>query len=457
VNSKTVFRGGYGRSFAMGTFGTISGVDFTESLPIFATQSIPSTSAVTSVFNLAVGPPTFTFPTVPTNGMIPLPNGITVTTRPNPLKFSTVDAWNISFQRAITPTMTMTVAYAGNKGTHVWSGIFSTDNVNQAFAVLPANLSVTGVPMIYDPTATKTKILSDGDPFSAQYQDIDVKGHTAVTKYLLPFYARYGWTQGINYNCNCSDNHFNALQVSLAKQFSKGLSLNANYAWQKAMDYDSNYFAVNRQAVYGPEQFSKKQVFNLFGFYELPLGRNGQFFKDVPRWADYLIGGYQIAPLVSIQSGLPFSMTFSGCSNNGINLPVGSPCFPDQSGPFLTGLGKFNPVSHNRSYFTHASSLIATGNPYGPFSAPALGSVGNAGRDTFWGPGQWNADISVSKSVPIREEFRAQFRVDAFNAFNHINPGNPGTGIDAATGGIISSINTNLSPRQLEFAAKLIF
>jgi outer membrane receptor protein involved in Fe transport len=457
VNSKTVLRGGYGRSFAMGSFGTTSGVDFTESLPIFATQSIPSTSAVAPVFNLAAGPPTFIFPTVPTNGMLPLPNGITVTTRPNPLRFSTVDAWNISFQRAITSTMTMTVAYAGNKGTHVWSGIFSTNNVNQAFAVLPATLSVTGIPMIYDPQATKANIATAGNPFSAQYPDIDAKGHTAVTKYLLPYYAKYGWTQGINYNCNCSDNHFNALQISLAKQFSKGLSLNANYAWQKAMDYDSNYFAVNRKAVYGPEQFSKRQVFNLFGFYELPLGRKGLFLKDVPRWADYLIGGYQIAPLVSIQSGLPFSMTFSGCSNNGINVPVGSPCYPDQTGPFMTGLGKFNPVSHTRSYFTHASSLLTSANAYGPFSVPALGSVGNAGRNTFWGPGQWNADISVSKSVPIREDFRAQFRVDAFNAFNHINPGNPGTGVDAASGGVISSINTNLSPRQLEFAAKILF
>jgi hypothetical protein len=458
MNSKTVLRGGYGRSFAMGTFGTIAGVDFTESLPIFATQSIPSTSALVPVFNLSTGPSTFAFPAVPTNGQLPLPNGITVTTRPNPLKFSTVDAWNISFQRAITPTMTMTVAYAGNKGTHVWSGIFSTDNVNQAFAVLPASLSITGIPMIYDPAATVAAISAPGGPGPYPgHPDIGLNGHTAVTKYLLPYYAKYGWTQGINYNCNCSDNHFNALQVSLAKQFSKGLSLNANYAWQKAMDYDSNYFAVNKHAVYGPEQFSKRQVFNLFGFYELPLGRNGQFFKDVPRWADALIGGYQIAPLVSIQSGLPFSMTFAGCSNNGINVPVGSPCYPDQNGPLVTGLGRFNPVSHTRSYFTHAPSLLVSGTSFGPFSVPALGSVGNAGRDTFWGPGQWNADISVSKSVPIRESLRAQFRVDAFNAFNHINPGNPGTGIDTSSGGVISGINTNLSPRQLEFAAKILF
>jgi len=453
MNPKTVLRGGYGRSFAMGTFGTISGVDFTESLPIFATQSIPSTSAVTPVFNLAVGPPNFVFPTVPTNGQLPLPNGITVTTRPNPLKFSTVDAWNLSFQRAITPTMTMTVAYAGNKGTHVWSGIFSTDNVNQAFAVLPAALSVVGQTLTYDPAIPANTV----DPFNAAYPGINASGHTAVTKYLLPYFARYGWTQGINYNCNCSDNHFNALQVSMAKQFSRGLSLNANYAWQKAMDYDSNYFAVNKKAVYGPEAFSKKQVFNLFGFYELPLGRNGQFFKDVPKWADDLIGGYQIAPLISLQSGLPFSMTFAGCSNNGVNVPVGSPCFPDQNGPFLTGLGKYNAASHSRSYFTHAPSQLVSGTSYGPFSVPALGSVGSAGRDTFWGPGQWNADISVSKSVPIRESLHVQFRVDAFNAFNHINPGNPGAGVDSASGGVISGINTNLSPRQLEFAAKVIF
>ncbi len=453
LNRRTVVRAGYGRSFAMGTFGTDFAVDFTESLPIFATQNLIAPSVTQPAFELSAGPTAYSFPTVPSSGMLPLPRGTTVTTRPNPLRFATVDAWNVSVQRALSPTITMTVAYAGNKGTHVWSGIFSTDNVNQSFTVLPASLSVVQQTLYYDPgVPTNT-----ADPFNPAYPGIDARGHTQVAAYLLPYFARYGWTQAINYNCNCSNNHFNALQVTFAKQFSKGLTLNANYAWQSAHDYDSNYYAVDRKVVYGPEQFTKHQVFNLFGFYQLPFGREGQLLRDIPRWADYLVGGYQISPVVSIASGLPFSLSYAGCTNN---VPGGSPCFPNQNGSFAMKLTSYNPHSHSRSYFKPSPAVLTPGASYGPFSFPALDQIGNSRRDSFWGPGQWNADISMSKNIPIHEDVHAEFRVDAFNAFNHINPGNPpppALGIDSPIGGLILGMATNTSPRQLEFAAKVMF
>jgi hypothetical protein len=352
---------------------------------------------------------------------------------------------------SITPTTTVSVAYLGVKGTHVWSGIFSTINVNQAFAVLPASLSVIGKTLSYDPSVSP----STPNPFNPIYPGIDANGHTSTTKYLLPYFARYGWTQAINYNCNCSDNHFHSLQIRAEKRLSNGLSLNANYAWQMAHDYDSNYFAVDRKVVYGPENFSKKHVFNLYGFYRLPFGRKGQYFKDVPRWIDYILGGYQISPLVTIQSGLPFSMTYSNCAQN---LPAGSPCFPNQNGAFHTGLGEFDPVTHSRTYFAASPVPLSAANPtYGPFSFPSLGQVGNSPRNSFWGPGMWNADISLSKSIPIRETVTGEFRVDAFNALNHINPGNPVSAIDSPVGGKILSMATNTTPRQLVFAAKIRF
>ena len=451
LDKSSVIRAGYGRSFAMGTFGTLFAVDSTSSLPVFAIQSLQAPSVKESVFNLSAGPSNYVFPTVPSNGIFPLPNGVSLTTRPDPLKLSTVDQWNASFQRAITPTTTVSVAYLGVKGTHVWSGIFSTINVNQAFAVLPASLSVIGKTLSYDPSVSP----STPNPFNPIYPGIDANGHTSTTKYLLPYFARYGWTQAINYNCNCSDNHFHSLQIRAEKRLSNGLSLNANYAWQMARDYDSNYFAVDRKAVYGPENFSKKHVFNLYGFYRLPFGRKGQYFKDVPRWIDYILGGYQISPLVTIQSGLPFSMTYSNCAQN---LPAGSPCFPNQNGAFHTGLGEFDPVTHSRTYFAASPVPLSAANPtYGPFAFPSLGQIGNSARNSFWGPGMWNADISLSKSIPIRETVTGEFRVDAFNALNHINPGNPVSAIDSPVGGKILSMATNTTPRQLVFAAKIKF
>lgn len=451
VGKSSVIRAGYGRSYAMGTFGTIFAVDQTESLPIFVTQSVTASTVTGTAFNLSVGPPDAVFPTVPSNGVLPLPNGATLTTRPNPLRFSTVDQWNASYQRAITPTMSVDVAYVGNKGTHVWSGIFSTINVNPVFTVLPASQSIIGQTLYYDPSVSA----NTADPFNAAYPGINASGHTAVTNYLQPYFARYGWTQAINYNCNCSDNHFHALQISIEKRFSKGLSLNANYAWQVARDYDSAYFAADKAAEYGPENFGKNQVFNLFGLYQLPFGRNRQFLKNTPRWLDYIVGGYQITPILSITGGLPFSMSYANCAKN---VPSGALCFPNQSGSFQTGTTPYNPVTHSRNFFTPSPALLSATNPtYGPFSYPSLDQIGNSPRNGFRGPGMWNADISVSKTFPIRESIMGEFRVDAFNAFNHINPGNPNTGIDSPIGGRITSMATNTTPRQLVFAVKISF
>jgi hypothetical protein len=382
---------------------------------------------------------------------LPLPNGVSVSTRPNPLRLSTVDQWNVSFERAVTKTTTVTVGYTGVKGTNVWSGIFATHNANQAFAVLPASLSVIGKTLYYDPSVSP----STPNPFNSAFPGIDANGHTSTTNYLRPYFARYGWTQNINYNCNCSDNKFHALQIRAEQRVSHGLSLNANYAWQMARDYDSNYYEVDRDVVYGPQNLSKKHVFNLYGFYRLPFGAEGKYLKDVPRWADYLIGGYRISPVITIQSGLPFSITYSNCARN---LPAGSPCFPNQNGSFETKLGPFDPVTHSRTYFAASPVPLSATNPtFGPFSFPSLGEVGNAGRNSFWGPGMWNVDISISKSIPISDKVTGEFRLDAFNAFNHINPGNPVGAIDSPQGGRILSMATNTTPRQLVFAGTIRF
>ncbi len=70
------------------------------------------------------------------------------------------------------------------------------------------------------------------------------------------------------------------------------------------------------------------------------------------------------------------------------------------------------------------------------FSAAGLDQIGNSGRNNKFGPGFFNADLSVQKNIPIHEQFIVQFRADFFNVFNHINPGFGGGG---ATGNIEST------------------
>ena len=98
---------------------------------------------------------------------------------------------------------------------------------------------------------------------------------------------------------------------------------------------------------------------------------------------------------------------------------------------------------------------------------PGLGEIGNVGRNSFVGPSTWNVDLSLSKTVEVREGITAQFRVNAFNAFNHINASAPTPfysqfGLAAYIdnpfiGGKIYNIALGTTPRQLEFGLKVEF
>ena len=117
VNPKTVIRGGYGRSFDIGVFGSVFGHAATQNLPILANQQITTTSGVTGhAFTLAQGPPAPTPIAVPSNGLLPNPGyAVNSKTRPNPLRLPSLDAWNVGLQQSLTPTVSLTIAMWGTR------------------------------------------------------------------------------------------------------------------------------------------------------------------------------------------------------------------------------------------------------------------------------------------------------------------------------------------------------
>ena len=507
IDEKTVIRAGYGRSFDLGVFGSIFGHVVTQNLPVLANQEISITNDATSytpAFTLTQGPPTLAPIAVPANGLLPAPGyAVSPKARPDSLRLPTLDAWNLSVQRSLTPTLALTLAYVGNKGTHSLSaGDGNNTNPNESAITLPQQFSVTGQAIHWDPNPD----LSPGHTF-AKFSDISLNGGTKNTNYLDRYYggslpacqdpnyaAQYktanggcGWTNGISYYGDDQDTHFNALQVTLAKQITHGLSFNANYAWQRGFNYQSGYVTWDRTAAKGRDDSIREQQVVAYGVYQLPFGRNAFFFSKAPSYVNEVIGGWQLSPVVNISSGLPFSLTTNNC---GDSVPQGGqanvPCFPvGNPGSFQTHLQKFDPVTHSRTYYnsvdqggnsicayTSTSTDAATGvttstfhpaTPAGGFSCPALDSLGTTGRNSNWGPNFWNTDLSLQKNFPIRESLFAQFRVDAFNAFNHINPANPGGNasydniesagtITSGAGGVGVS-----SPRQLSFMLRLQF
>jgi carboxypeptidase family protein/TonB-dependent receptor-like protein len=474
LNPKTVIRAGYGRSFDIGVFGSIFGHVATQNLPVLANQQINSTGGITSsAFTLAQGPPNYVFPTVPASGRLPAPGyAVSPRARPDSLRLPTIDAWNLSIQRSITPTLSVTMAYVGNKGTHTLSsGNGNNTNPNEAAINLPAQYSITGQTLHYDPNGGNCYPAGPNCTGSHVITNNATSNQTLLARYYGgtlpgcadPAYAtpaglapgQCGWTNSIGYYGNDQDTHYNALQLSMAKQFTKGLTFNANYAWQRAYNWQSSFATWDRTAVKGRDDFVREQQFIVYGNYELPFGRNHAFASNVPTYIDEIIGGWQVSPVLTWGSGLPFTLSYNECSSS---VPGDAPCYPNGAGSNIhPSLGKYDPVAHNRFYF-HGTKVPLTTAPFEGFSAPGLDQIGDSGRNNVFGPSFFNTDMSLQKNFPIHESFFAQFRVDAYNVFNHINPGNPGGSIDSGDQ-FISSIQTaSQNPtRQLQFSVRLQF
>ncbi len=474
ATDRTVIRAGYGRSFDIGVFGSIFGHAATQNLPVLANQQITSTGGPTSsAFNLAQGPVAPTATTVPGNGLLPNPGyNVNSKTRPTTLRLPTLDAWNASVQQALAPTVSLTVAYVANKGTHTFGDASSNaTNPNEPGLVLPAQYSITGQTLHYDPAGGNCYPLG---PNCAAADVVQNGGATRNTTFLRRYYGgklpacadpvylvsagtalkglpsgSCGWTNDIQNYSDDLNTHYNALQVTLAKQFTHGVSLNVNYAWQKAMSEASGYSTWDRKAVRGRDSALRQQQIIIYGLMELPFGKNKPFLGHANGIVNQIVGGWQVSPVINYSSGLPFTLSYNSCSSS---VAGSAPCYVNGDTKRFHSNVKGRPGA-NLSYYDQ----IQLG---GAFTAPGLDQIGTAGRNSVFGPHFFNADLSVQKNFNIRERASLQFRTDAFNAFNHINFGLPGGNIEQNNAGAITSgpgVNGSTDPRQLQFSARVQF
>jgi outer membrane receptor protein involved in Fe transport len=406
ITEKTVIRAGYGRSFSMGVFGSVFGHAVTQNLPVLAVQDLNVTSSTASLFNLATGPALPPTPAVGSNGLLPLPNGVFARSLPLKMQLPTLDSWNVTLQHQITTSMFGEIAYVGNKGTHVFAGSGPAYNINQ---------QAVG--------------LGSADSRRPYFNGI-LYGH--------PF----GWTQNIDHFGNAASSNYHSLQTKLQQRFSGGLSFLAHYTWSKAFNFDADYYAIDPSVNYGRVDFNRDHVLGFNAVWELPFGRGAS------RAVELLIGGWQINALGTWSSGLPWTPAYQDC---GSDRDTG-PCRPNLIGSFDPEVGDFDPLTQRVPFFT--SQPLGTG----AFGDPASLTFGNVGRNTMNGPSFFNTDLSVFKNFKITEQFRAQFRTEIFNIFNHTNLGNPNNCVDCGgNSGFITGTAVGYMPRQVQFGLKIEF
>jgi outer membrane receptor protein involved in Fe transport len=490
VNPKTVIRLGYGRSYDIGVFGSIFGHFITQNLPVLGNQSLnPGTGNI--AFLLNQGPPSFnpatalggtlatsncnpiTDPTgvvggvftpdkaqcVGPNGRPLQPDNVGGNARPFNNRLPTVDAWNATLQRQVTSTITATVAYVGNKGTHTFIG----DNP----AYNPNSQTEVG----YFPGCSYlAKSFTVPDPATCPNGALPLNSRK-------PYYLKYGWTQGLNYAGNDADSEYEALQATVEKRFANGLSFNGNYSFQHANNYDNNgYFNINKKIGYGPSNDYRNNVFILTEVYQLPFGKGKKWASSAGRVTNALIGGWSINSATNFSSGLPFNYGLNTCQPSTDN----GPCRPDLVGTIRSGTHSGSPTSggywfsvvaptlaaaspgclpvFNNNVEVPSSTLNAPGCSRGSmFAQPALDSFGDVGRNTGRGPRLFNTDLALFKDFTITERAKAQFQFQVFNIFNHVNLDLPNGCVDCSNGGSITNIAYGSQMRALQFGLKLSF
>ncbi len=466
VHPNTVIRGAIGQVFDdVGFFGTIFGSALTHNIPVVNAENQGSTSGTSPVYSYATLPVRPAEFPIPSNGIIPIIDGIGYNVRPNTLVLPKVDQFNLSLEQQFGQQMTFTIAYVGNVGERVYPGETEGFNINQY--VLPSDPR--------DLTATDT----GNNPAGVLSQN---QRRPYFNRFSGPYNGatQVCCSQNINYTGPSARETYNALQTTVQQRFAHGFQILANYTWSRALNYGTTYFAIDPRVEKGPSDTNRNQLFVLSGIYELPFGKDKMFANTSSRWVNYAVGGWQLAGTTTYESGLPFTPTYSECgqdqdvdSNNG-SPGTSSDCRPDSnySAPnkgFSRSVGSYDPATRSRRFFTPVAPLTANGSQSGPFIRPAFGTIGNIGRNSFNGPSDYFADASLFKNFSVTERVKAQFQFQAFNVFNHVPLGVPNATnsrcIDCTTGspGLITGVDNAISGsgqpymRQLQFGAKINF
>jgi hypothetical protein len=239
-------------------------------------------------------------------------------------------------------------------------------------------------------------------------QDPSNPGNVIATQYLRP-YLGYGDVLYYEYGYNSSYHSLQATVNRRMKRMTGGLA----YTWSKAMDYADNDTTTLSNLVspktwnYGPAGYDRTHILKGNWVFEVPKG-SGILPKDgfVSTLGKAVLDGWRVSGILTMMSGAPQGVGLSLSSGSSTNWS-GSPT--DGARPNLIGVP--NLPKGERTFYSYFNTAA--------FGAPTMGTLGNAAKYVLRGPGRNNWDISMFKDFRVTERFRASFRCESYNTFNH--------------------------------------
>ncbi len=233
---------------------------------------------------------------------------------------------------------------------------------------------------------------------------------------------------------------YNGLQISVQRRLSRGLTANANYTWSHAISDTQGYSQGGLYTSILPYQtatlergnsdLDMRDRFALMLNYELPFG------KSLTGWEGGLVKGWQLNAIDVWETGFPFSV---------VNSSPRSDTGAGSDRPNLVG----NPVLSDPSIHEWFNTSV--------FQPQLFGTVGSEARDAVYGPHFRHFDLSLFKVFQLTERLHLEARAESFNLTNTPNFAQPNATVGTASFGTISSTRVGSTPRQLQFALRLMF
>jgi outer membrane receptor protein involved in Fe transport len=406
LTDKDVFRAGFGMTYQPfedntyaynypvkqnNAFNSLSGFG-----PAILPNGVPAT--------LEQGFPAPLVAAVPSNGIIPVNTPLlknqTYFVIPKNYLDPYLESWNLTYERALPGQLVLDVAYVGNHGVHLPAQYNQNAVTNPAFMGLGAA----------------------GQPYYQAYRQ-----SAAVDMFFAQVSSNY-----------------NALQVTLNRHFTSGVSLTTSYSYGKALGFVGENgensggvpYYINFQRNYARTDFDRTQMFNQSFVYDLPFGKGHKYFQSGA--GSMILGGWQLTGIWTLMTGLPLNF---GCNCTSINTP-GNGQSPELVAPFQTLYGVNTNYWFNRAAFADPSVL---------FGKPTFGDVG---RNILSGPGLFDLDAALFRDFRITERFTLEFRTDWFSVTNTPQFGNPNTTLGASTFGRVTGAG---GARTIDVGAKLMF
>ena len=349
------------------------------------------------------------------------------------------EQWNLNIQYALPHNTTVELGYLGNHGLFLING-----DPGVPYGQLPtSNLALGNA--LYAQVA---------NPF---YGLINVPGSpldnpTVQANYLLSPYPQYlGSVQ--SFRKPQAQSKYNAMTLKVDKRFSGGFSLLASFTWSKQFDNSAsavnylgpgsqtfeNQYAPQNEWALGAQNVSRILVVS--AIYELPFGHGKALFSNANSIVNRIIGGWQFVTLTTFSDGTPIVLG-SATDETGLLGYSKRPAWTGQ-----------NPAIGDQS-LKHWFNTSA-------FSQPAPFTLGNAPRtlDSVNNPGvnNWNISFFKNNYFGAENKYNLQFRVEMFDAFNHPQFGAPDAGVNDGNFGVVSSMGSFYTPRNIQLALKFNF